>query len=178
MLITAALLAITQAAAPAAPKALGNERWECMAVEISSPPFKKPRDRVFSATRILDLQLDAMLRRTYVGPHTLHLKLFTPRGHLYQVLTVPFTSSAKAADGSAPTPAPKRWVEGYPQPLEEKALRSVTHEGETAYQVTATLPVAGTSIMTNSLYGEWKVEPYLDQQAAPCGDVRSFVINP
>jgi hypothetical protein len=180
MLVTAALLTMTQAAEPAAPatSSLGTERRQCTAVEISAPPFKKPRDGVFSATRILDLQLDTVFGRAPSGPHTLYLKVFTPRGHLYQVLTVPFTSAAKPPGSGAAAPPQKRWVEGYPQPLEEKTLKTVTHEGVAAYQVSVTLPVAGTSIMTNSLYGQWKAEPYLDQQVTPCGDPRSFVINP
>jgi hypothetical protein len=180
MLATAALLAMTQAAEAAAPKAspLGNRRRQCVAVEISAPPARKPRDAVFSATRILDLQLDTVFRRAPAEPHTLYLKLFTPRGHLYQVLTVPFSTAAQPAGAGAPAPVQKRWVEGHPQPLEERTAKAVSHQGARAYQVSATLPVAGTSIMTNSLYGEWKAEPYLDQQTTPCGDARSFVINP
>jgi len=42
----------------------------------------------------------------------------------------------------------------------------------------ARLPVAGTSIMANGLYGRFKVVPYLDEQPRPCGAARGFVIQP
>ena len=40
------------------------------------------------------------------------------------------------------------------------------------------LPVAGTSIMASGLYGRWKVVPHLDGRHEPCGQARSFVIQP
>jgi len=43
-------------------------------------------------------------------------------------------------------------------------------------ELSATLPVAGTAIMANSLYGRWTVEPFLD--GASCGVTRSFVLRP
>jgi len=42
----------------------------------------------------------------------------------------------------------------------------------------ARLPVAGTSIMANGLYGRFKVVPYLDEQPRPCGAARGFAIQP
>ena len=43
--------------------------------------------------------------------------------------------------------------------------------------VTATLPVAGTSITMSSLYGRWSVEPHLDGQPGPCGPAARFTIR-
>jgi hypothetical protein len=42
----------------------------------------------------------------------------------------------------------------------------------------ARLPVAGTSIMMNGLYGRWRVVPHLDAGREACGPARSFVIRP
>jgi hypothetical protein len=44
--------------------------------------------------------------------------------------------------------------------------------------VTARLPVAGTTIVNNSLYGTWKAEAYLVGEQTACARARSFVINP
>jgi hypothetical protein len=42
-----------------------------------------------------------------------------------------------------------------------------------------TLPVAGTTIVTNSLYGDWKVEAFLDgERDTPCSKPLSFTIEP
>jgi hypothetical protein len=37
-------------------------------------------------------------------------------------------------------------------------------------------PVAGTAIATNSLYGRWKVVPYLDRNAVACAAASFFTI--
>jgi hypothetical protein len=98
----------------------------------------------------------------------LALKLFTPRGHLYQTLTVPFTAAGQSRGD--------RLVDGYPRPMREQETRPVTEQGSTAFELVATLPVGGTAIMTNSLYGEWRVDPQLD--GTPCGNPARFEINP
>lgn len=157
MLLTGAVLAIALALAAGAPapERFGEDSRhaprQCVALQVVSPQLPKPRPHpVFSATQILDIEFRTFLRRRLEGLHTLELKLYTPKGNLYQVLTVPFT---------APQTTPVRL------------------DGARRQQVDATLPVAGTSIMTNSLYGEWKVEPFLDGSAEPCGQARVFVIR-
>lgn len=42
----------------------------------------------------------------------------------------------------------------------------------------ARLPVAGSSIMANGLYGRFEVVPYLDDQPRPCGRPLGFTIQP
>lgn len=174
MLLISAVLVVAQAAGVPAPEELRQDkrhgRRECVAIQVVSPQQPKARPHpAFSATRILDLEFRAFLRRRLQGQHTLQLKVFTPRGHLYQVLTVPFT-----APGHHPG---KRQVDGYPQPVDEQEARLVRLEGAHRHQVSATLPVAGTSIMTNSLYGQWRVEPYLDGEPEACGPPQSFAIT-
>jgi len=147
----------------------------CDTVLVRSPQSTDRKERFtpdFSATRILDLQLDTVLGADVQGSHLLQLRLYTPKGHLYQVLSVPFTVAA-SGEGR---PAAKRWVDGYPQPLDEQPVKSIRHQGSMRRGVSATLPVAGTSIMTSSLYGRWMVEPYLDDRR--CGAARAFVIGP
>ncbi len=42
--------------------------------------------------------------------------------------------------------------------------------------LSATLPVAGTAIPTNSLYGSWRIAPYLDGSSEPCAPATVFTI--
>ena len=51
----------------------------------------------------------------------------------------------------------------------------ITGTGGQPPELSVTLPVAGTAIMSNSLYGRWTVEPFLD--GASCGITRSFVLH-
>jgi hypothetical protein len=169
MLMIGALALLAQAATPDVPDGR-RARPECVAIRITSPQQTNTRagGGPFSATHILDLRLATLLRRELPGPHVLELKLFTPRGHLYQTLTVPFTASGQSRGD--------RLVDGYPRPMREQETRPVTNQGSTAFELVATLPVGGTAIMTNSLYGEWRVDPQLD--GAPCGNSARFEINP
>jgi hypothetical protein len=45
-----------------------------------------------------------------------------------------------------------------------------------ASSISARLPLAGTSIATNTLYGKWRVTPYLDGSSHPCGVAAVFSI--
>ena len=44
--------------------------------------------------------------------------------------------------------------------------------------VTTRLPVAGTTIVNNSLYGTWKAEAFFEGERTACAKPRSFVIKP
>jgi hypothetical protein len=176
MFLIGALIATVQVSGAPALEADPTSRARgCDAVLVDSPQSTERKGRftpTFSATRILDLRLDTVIGATVQGSHLLQLKLYTPKGHLYQVLSVPFTVAA----GDEARPAAKRWVDGYPEPLDEQRAKPIDHLGTARRGVSATLPVAGTSIMTNSLYGQWMVEPYLDDER--CGAARTFVIGP
>jgi len=45
-------------------------------------------------------------------------------------------------------------------------------------RLTARLPVAGTAILTSSLYGRWSVVPYLQGDVDACGPPLAFWIGP
>lgn len=186
MLILGAVFALAQAGAAAAPpsrpvvrpptESLANA---CLAVAVSSPEAPKKRGP-FSATQILDLQFGALLRTRLRGEHVMNLKVYTPKGHLYQQIDVPFRGGATAVGAGATAEASgqrMRRVEGYPQPLPEQELVLVKTSVGRGYQVQARLPVAGTSIMTSSLYGKWKVVPHLDGSLKACGRATVFSIT-
>jgi hypothetical protein len=83
--------------------------------------------------------------------HQQRLELYSPDGSLYQQLTTAFTGVR---------PAPRQ---------------AAHHPGVT---VTTRIPVAGTSIVDSSLFGEWCAEVFLDDEAAPIARHRFFLDAP
>ncbi len=124
----------------------------------------------FRATRILDLDLEVRFAGLS-GDHVLHVKLLTPKGHHYQTLTAPVATGESRA-------GTMRRVEGYPRPLAVLVARPTQggEGGETA--VAQKLPVAGTAIVSNALYGEWTATAFLDDEVASCGASAGFFITP
>lgn len=117
--------------------------------------------RSFSATKIVDIDFQVRFAPREHGDHLLTVEVFTPRGHLYQQIDVPFNSQLPAGTKSTKT------IEGYPRPVVLQRTLEVEETGSKdkknpRHQVTARLPVAGTLIMQNSLYGDWTAEAYLD----------------
>ncbi len=104
----------------------------------------------FSAARTIDLQLAFVVRRHASPDARLELRLYTPKGHLYQTLR-----AARPSPSSTPGP-----------------VRS------TRDPWTAALRVAGTAIVNHSLYGRWTVQPHLDGNPHPCGSAQPFWIDP
>jgi hypothetical protein len=114
------------------------------------------RWRRFSAARTLDLQFGVRVRRRVETDARLELRLYTPRGHLYQTLR------AEGVAASSDSSTSDRYAR----------LRRIFRPR------TATLPVAGTAIVNHALYGRWTVEPHLDGSPTPCGRARPFWIEP
>ena len=122
----------------------------------------------FSAIRMLDLELTVRFAEALAGDHLVRLKLLTPKGHHYQTLSIPITSMVKR-QGS------QRRVEGYPRPL---AVRVLQKAGSPSLpEVTISVPVGGTPIVTSSIYGMWTAEAYLDDQSEVCAS-QQFVLTP
>lgn len=192
MLLAAILLIGAPAGAgadrPVAPPH-GRSHAVCRGVDVTAPNLaRQPRNLVFSSREVLDLRLEAGLKRSLVGDHVLRLKVFTPGGFLYQVLTVPFAGAtppprrkgSRLQDGHHDSDEPPtRFVPGYPRPLPVRRLRPVGRDpwNPSHYGVEALLPVAGTSITLSSLYGRWTVQPYLDDEPEPCGPAQRFTIR-
>ena len=165
----------------------------CSGVKVGVPGEKVPsKGLTFSSRAVLELEFRARLRLDLRGEHLMHLKVFTPGGFLYQDIALPFVGAARAPDAgeqSDPTrggtaaratdPLPPRLVEGFPEPLAVQRLVPVRGDptDRTQYELVARLPVAGTSITLSSLYGRWRVQPYLDAQPGPCGPATDFTIT-
>lgn len=124
----------------------------------------------FSATEIEDIELQVRFPPLEDEDHLLSVRVLTPRQHLYQQIDVPF--SARVSMRSTMS----RRVDGYPRPLKVQAVQEIDDNAprkggnRRLHQVSARLPVAGTLIMQNSLYGLWTAEALLDGEAV-CGTI-------
>jgi hypothetical protein len=164
-----------------APPALSSH--QCVATSVTAAGVRPGRGTpTFSAARTLDVELRTRIRPVLSGDHLLHLKLRTPRGYLYQTITVPFRFESSSLDRAEGEREATRVVAGYPRPLAVQTLGEPTsprrrETGVSLDQATARLPVAGTSISLGSLFGHWTVVPYLDDQTAPCGPPLIFEVR-
>jgi len=164
----------------------------CVGVRVTaSDQALPPKNLTFSSRETLDLLLRPRVRLDLQGEHLMQLKVYTPGGFLYQVITLPFVGAGLSDGRDRPThvtngaaaratdPPPPRVVPGFPRPLETQRL--VPAAGDAAaraqYELRARLPVAGTSITLSSLYGTWSVQPYLDGHTEPCGPATKFTIR-
>jgi hypothetical protein len=144
-----------------------------------------PRDRTrrqhrFSATEILDVEIHVFLPASLEGEHRLDVKVYTPDSQLYQVLTVPFEAAEPPAAAENGARRDRRKLSGILRPLPEIPAPIVQRAegGRTRYRkVSATLPVAGTSIVSSSLYGTWAAAAFLDGSVSSCGPDARFVIT-
>ncbi len=158
MLILGVLVLLAQAEAGSIREAPGGGGGDspfraCQPVQVSSSQ-QRGLWTVFSASGILDLRFTTLLRGAPEGPHALQIKVFTPRGYLYQTLATRFTGDVVLSKETRADASPRQ---------------------QSPRVASATLPVAGTAIMANSLYGRWTVVPFLD--GVPCGAPRAFVLN-
>lgn len=178
MSILITLLAASQLAVLPAPASR-----VCSAVQVVAPEQRgATKKKKFSAKKTLDLQLHAYLKgkRKISGDHLLQLKVYTPRGYLYQTLTVPFYRQPRKAEKPRPDEfkfEPVRIVPGFPRALDVQKTQRVRRGRQQYDKVMARLPVAGTSITLGSLFGQWTVVPFLDAGTAPCGPMQRFSIR-
>jgi hypothetical protein len=143
----------------------------CVTIEVSAPQGTSPGSRgAFSAQIVEDLTMRVLFPEDLVATHLLALDFRTPRGFLYQTITVPV-----AAPGVPPA---ARAIEGYPRPVQEIAPRPTTIGTERFQEVDVPFPVGGTQIVTSSLYGAWQVSARLDGAFQPCAPATVFTIGP
>jgi hypothetical protein len=154
------------------PAAAREWRPSCARLAVTSPQQGR-QGRGFSASAIVGLEFEAAIHSGYlVEDHLLELKLYTPRGHLYQVLSVPFTVELPSRD----EPPREVRVDRRRRPLRRHHTRQLEGEDGIRHRVSASIPVAGSWIVTNSLYGTWRVDAYLDGSENRCGSRRFRVV--
>jgi len=163
----AVALAVTVGAS-AAPKSASP----CVTILVASPE-ETPNGSFgtsFSATKTTDLSFSVVFAKGFTGEHLVELRFSTPRGFLYQSMTVPAVIGGSASG--------TRNVPGYPHPVRVKSGPKFSYKGSTLWKVDAPFPVGGTEIGRNSLYGTWKAQAYLDGSPNPCGAATTFRIGP
>ena len=170
MLIALALgLGAVLAAAPAPAQVVSEDSVSvktskslCPSVSFSAVEKPQAMGRSFSAARSADLIFHVLFDRSLEEDHVVTLKVFTPNGHLYRQFDVPVASGMEKRSGRT------RHLPGYPYPVKVHAT-STLKAGKREYEsVDVSFPVAGSTIVTSSLYGRWNVEVYLDGAADPC----------
>lgn len=132
------------------------------------------RPRTYSASGIEDLNFRLRNKELPLGA-LLELRIEMPGGHHYQTLAAPLPTETLADT----KPGKTARVEGYPFPVAVRTPRRVTAEAggrATLLEIPFTLPVAGSTIVSSSLYGVWKVTPLLDGR--PCGTAAIFALDP
>jgi len=137
----------------------GKRSARCHEVRVRAADSAPRLDRrrhgpVFSAREAKDLELEVLLSEDDAsGP--VKVKLFSPRGRLYQILDAT-ADEAPAAERDGRRP---RW---------RRQVRSLV----------ARFPVAGTQVTAHALFGEWRAEVYLDGAETPCIRPVKFVLEP
>jgi hypothetical protein len=145
---------------------------ECRRIDLTSAPTYDDDDgkASFSAVKVLDLYPWIVLPPARGRPgerKEFELRFFGPNGHLYQ------STSFSVAAGSA-----AHVVSGYSRPVPATSEETVPHKGIKRRIVAAPpLPVAGTSIVTSSLYGQWRIEAWMPGGRRPAC-ARTFRLRP
>jgi hypothetical protein len=125
------------------------------------------KGREFSVTKFEDLRLDIVFFSNVAGDHLLEVELRSPNGHAYQTLSIPITTDTSQR-------GTERDVPRYPMPVEVEVLHQVATPVGRRLVATVTVPLAGTSIQTSSLYGPWQVLLSLDGERPNCLIINRF----
>ncbi len=144
----------------------------CVVVSVKDPNSKNSMSRPqFSATRVLDLVVSAHLTSLVkTAPVLMDVKFLTPKGNVYQTRKLPVAPEGK--------PGREVAVPGYPYPVAERVLKApdANVTGKPWAQVEDILPVAGTDIVKNSLYGKWQVEVSFPMEKTECRGTAEFTV--
>ncbi len=125
----------------------------------------------YSAVKTTDLRVHVVLPDTFKEEHVISLKFYTPAGHLYRQIDVPVTPEI-GREGTQ-----TRRLPGYPYPVTVAVPEITRVAGELAPSIEVRFPVGGTSIVTSSLYGMWRVNGMVDGVELRCFRPMSFGIG-
>jgi hypothetical protein len=141
---------------------------DCFVVSITPVP-DIPQPVGYVATEILDLKFTIEMPADRLGvSHVLEALFRCPDGHLYQNMAVPFTATIQQVTA--------RTLAGYPFPLSVQFAQPREKAGSTVAAIEFRLPVAGTAIVSHSLYGDWRIELVLDGVPVECVHGEEFRI--
>jgi len=131
----------------------------------SRRPGSEPR---FSAAEVIDARFRLRVTQQGLSDSVARFRFYTPNGHLYEQIDVPFAKN--------PGERAERRLPGYPHPVAVARAEEQRINDDSFFDVPVALPVGGTLISTNSLYGLWMVEAYLGGGDSPCAKAVEFYI--
>lgn len=126
----------------------------------------------YSAVETTDIKVHVVFPAEFKEEHVISLKFFTPAGHLYRQIDVPVTPEI-GREGTQ-----SRRLPGYPYPVTVAVPEVRRVEGELAPSIEVRFPVGGTSIVSSSLYGMWRVNGMVDGRELRCFRPMSFGLKP
>lgn len=162
ILPVASVLALPLSAAP-------PPKGPCVSVDVLADAARTPATS-FSVSKTIDLVFRAVLAEPVSGDHVAEMRVFTPDGHLYRSLAVPYNDGTREPRS--------RTLPGYARPVREKAPSRVSVAATKYPAVSGSLPVGGTDVVSSGLYGKWKVEVHIDGAEAPCTSATTFTLVP
>lgn len=121
----------------------------------------------FSAAVTDDITLNVLLPPGTTGEHLLTVQFITPRGHLYQTMHVPISDQPRTMS-----------IPGYARPVQARVPIQTMVDRFSFLAVSIVFPVGGTSISTNSIFGDWQVVVYLNAEEKPCSPPLILEIRP
>ncbi len=171
-----ALFAFALLATAAGPARAGERERACVSVAFGSEQKNGGAfDDTFSATQIVDLDLSILVSRhaarRFGEQHPLEFRVFTPKGHLYQTLSVVVTADAGKRGREVR-------LHGHHGSRRVTVFSEVVHRQGRYLKASARLPVAGTPMIANGLYGAWTVQAFVDGEAVPCAPEATFTLTP
>jgi len=130
--------------------------------------------RSYKATSVIDIDFAIVFSpetlARYSNSHWVEFRVLGPKGNLYQSIAIPFTADAKKA-------GERHRVPGYPELIPVQLLKPIQFGSGQGMIAKVRLPVAGTPIVNNSLYGRWKAVAYIDGETVSCSLPAEFVIT-
>lgn len=156
------LAALPALADPKVVRVCHTQDWNDGEVQIKDRPGMPA---TFSASAEEDIVFAVRLPKQLPEQPVLVLTVLLPDDFTYQVLEVPI-----AVDGKR---GRQRRMVGYPHPVDERPIKA-TKDNDRVVEVS--LPVGGTAISSNSLYGEWRVRAAITG-GPTCQEATRFVIT-
>jgi len=136
---------------------------------VGFPCGFEPGARVFASEGVLELRFDVELNPPINGFHLLELILTNPNGHHYQTFAAPITGEPGMEGRLTKIP-------GYPNLVPAQLVSASKGPDGQPGSATLRLPVAGTPILSNSLYGVWRYAARLDGEEIDCEGLTTFTM--
>lgn len=138
------------------------------------PSLRRDHDERFhySAAEMLDLDFHVLLPAS--SDRAIELRILTPQGHLYQTLELEPPRPVIVEVGVESDENSRARGKSSSKKPKQRGRRVKPR----FVWASAKLPVAGTTIVNNSLYGRWTAVPYLKGDSTPCTRPRVFELRP